>query len=130
MAITCLFTLIVGYHCSGWRFRAPTTCLHIGAEFLTLTSLHTPPAWQITPGGHELSLFMLLVNISVVVNIFPILAPRVLRHPFSSSGALGIFSELTDLIKTAEHALHFAGFIFYQDGLGRRGERGKEKWDK
>lgn len=130
MSITYLFTLIVGYHCSGWRSRAPTTCLHIGAEFLTLTSLRTPLAWQIIPGGSELSLFMLLVNISVVVNIFPILAPQVLHHPFSSSGAFGAFYELTDLINTAEHALHFAWFIFYQAGLGRRGERGKERWDK
>jgi len=130
MSITYTFTLIIGYHCSGWRSRAPSTCLHTGAEFLTLTSVRTPLARQIIPGGSGLSLFMLLVNISVAVNIFLIFAPQVLHHPFSSSGASGAFYELTDLVNRAEHALHFAAFIFYQDGLGRRVQRGKERWDK
>ena len=123
MSVTYIFTLIIWYHYSGWRFRGPTTCLRIGAEFLTLASLRTPLAWQIIPGGSELSLFMLWVNISVVVNIFPILAPQVLHNLFSSSGAFGAFYELIDLINSAEHAFHFAGFIFYQDGLCKRGER-------
>lgn len=116
MSVTHLFILVVGYHCSGWRFRPPTTHLHIGSEFLTLTSLHTPSAWQIIPGGSELSPFMLLVNVSVAGNIFLFLAPQVLG-PFISG--------VTSL--TQQNMLFMLLVHFYQDGMGRRGDRGKER---
>lgn len=46
-----VFPLLTARHCSGWRFRAPSTSLHTGTELLTLTSSvllahHTWRQWR------------------------------------------------------------------------------------